>query len=174
MANTIYVSQDGLEALNRRLQKANEELVAIRAEKSVAYTQTGDTWHDNPTFNKLEQDEKRKAEAVGEISNLVANAQVFSFEKRNTSRVQLGSIVHINRYYAVSGEDDELVWEITGYGETNVPQKRVAYNAPMAQEFMGLHVGETAKSGSPKGPVEYEILALFSSWEEVPEPFKRA
>lgn len=173
MSKKIFVSEEGLERLKTRLRQANEELAAIRAEKSTAYTQTGDTWHDNPYFNRLEQDERRKAEEVGELNTLVASAETFSPEKRNTSRVQLGSIVHLRRYYLVSGEEDEMVWEVVGYGETNVPKKQVAYDSPMAQALMGHHEGEVAQSNSPKGQVEYHVLGLFADWDDVPQQFKR-
>lgn len=172
MAETVYVSAKGLELLNARLKRAEEELAAIRREKSIAYTASGDTWHDNPTFNRLEQDEKRKAQAVAELTTLIGSAQVFSFEKRNTARVQFGSIVHFRRYYKVSGEEEELVQEVVGYGETDTTKFQVAYNAPMMRALVGLRVGDTKETESPKGQVEYEVLGLFPSWEEVPERFK--
>lgn len=172
MASVIYVSKAGLDLLDRRLEELGEELKVLRAEKATAYTATGDTWHDNPYFNRLEQDEKRKAQEVADLNALIASAQVFVFDKRNTMRVQLGSIVLLNRYYKVSGEEEELVWEIVGYGETDVSQRRVAYNAPMVQALMGLHIGDTGQSDGPKGPVEYEVLALFATWDEIPEKFK--
>lgn len=171
MPERIYVSEAGLDALKERFKKAGEELAAIRAEKAHAYTATGDTWHDNPYFNRLEQDEKRKAEEIAELESLVAGAEVFEL-KRNTTRVQLGSLVHTNRYYKVSGEDKEDVWEIVGYGETDAPKKRVAYNAPLARALIGLHVGETAQSETPRGPAEYEVIALYASWDDVPPQFK--
>ena len=172
MMNTIYVSKEGLEFLNVRLKKAKEQLVAVRAEKNTAYTATGDTWHDNPYFNSLEQDEKRKVGEVGELIELIKNAKVFSFEKRNVLRVQLGSILHIYRYYKISGEEEEFVWEVGGYGETDISKQRVAYNAPAMEVLMGKCVGDTLEADSPKGPVEYEVLGLFPTWEEVPCNFR--
>jgi transcription elongation GreA/GreB family factor len=172
MAETVYVSPRGLELLNARLKQVSEELAAIRAEKSVAYTASGDTWHDNPTFNRLEQDENRKAREVAELSALVGSARVFSFETRNTARVQFGSIVHFRRYYKVSGEEEELVQEVAGYGETDTAKSHIAYNAPMMRALIGLRVGETKETSSPKGRVEYEVLGFYSTWEEVPEGFR--
>lgn len=168
----IYVSKQGLDLLNERLKTANKELVSIRAEKSTAYTATGDTWHDNPYFNKLEQEERRKSEDIAQLVTLIASATVFSVDKRNTTRVQMCSIVHLYRYYKVSGEEEEFVWEVAGYGETDVSKRLVAYNSPLMQAVMGLHIGGTAQSASPKGPVEYEVLGLYEDWKIVPDNIK--
>jgi transcription elongation GreA/GreB family factor len=169
---TIYVSQEGLDALKERLEKAQADLKAIRDDKAISYTATGDTWHDNPYFNKLEQDERTKEGEIAEFNGLIANARVYSADKRNITRVALGSIVHLSRYYKVTSQSDEQVWEVSGYGEIDVPKQRVSYNSPLMKAIMGLHVGDTAETGSPQGPVEYEILALFASWDDVPANLK--
>lgn len=169
MSSVIYVSEKGLEDLNASLEKANADLAILREEKAKAYTATGDTWHDNPYFNKLEQDEKRKAQDVADIQALIGNAKLFTLEARNINRVQLGSIVLLSRYFKVGGEEEESVWEIVGYGETDVAQKKVAYNSPMAQAIMGLHIGDVGESTGPKGSVEYEVLGLFPDWESAPK-----
>lgn len=170
--NKIYVSDAGFAALKGRLEKAQRELTAITQEKAVAYTQSGDTWHDNPTFNKLEQDEARKAAEVNELSQLIVNAEVYVFQERNTKRVQLGSIVHFHRYYEVSGAEEDEVWEIVGYGETNAPKKHVAYNAPMASALISLSKGGTSEAETPRGRAEYEVIELYKSWDDVPEEFR--
>jgi len=172
MAQTIYVSQAGLDALKERLTKAQADLKAIRDDKAISYTATGDTWHDNPYFNKLEQDERTKEGEIAELNGLIANARIYSTDKRNTTRVALGSIVHLSRYFKVSSQEEEQVWEVSGYGEIDVPKQRVPYNSPLMQAIMGLHVGETASSASPQGPVEYEVLAMFANWDDVPANLK--
>lgn len=168
----IYVSDAGLVALKARLEKAQRELIAITQEKAVAYTQSGDTWHDNPTFNKLEQDEARKAADVSELSQLVANAEVYVFQERNAKRVQLGSIVRFHRYYEITGDEEDEVWEIVGYGETNASEHRVAYNAPLASVLIGLAKGGTTEAQTPRGRAAYEVLELYKSWDDVPEDFR--
>lgn len=172
MSETIYVSQEGFDSLKAKLETANADLKKIRDEKAIAYTATGDTWHDNPYFNKLEQDERNKMQEVSELNAHIANAHIFSVDERNVKRVQLGSIVRLHRYFKVSGQEDELVWEVVGFGETDVKKQKVAYNAPMMQSLMGLSIGDTAEAGSPKGPVEYEILGLFVKWDDVPSNLK--
>lgn len=170
--NKVYVSDAGFTALKARLEKAQRELTAITQEKAIAYTQSGDTWHDNPTFNKLEQDEARKAADVSELLRLVANAEVYVFPERNTKRVQLGSIVRFHRYYELTGKEEDEVWEIVGYGETAAPKKQVAYNSPLASALIGLAKGGTVEALTPRGSAEYEVLELYKSWEDVPEEFR--
>lgn len=169
----IHVSERGLDILRDKLAKATAELKSIREEKAIAYTATGDTWHDNPYFNKLEQDERNKEAEIANLNDQIANARIFTIEQRNTARVQLGSIVHVSRYFKVSGSMDEQVWEIVGYGETDAPQRKVAYNAPFAQAIIGLGADDTAEAQTPQGAVEYEVIKLFSNWEAVPAELKQ-
>jgi transcription elongation GreA/GreB family factor len=42
----------------------------------------------------------------------------------------------------------------------------------MMQVLMGHSAGEVAEASGPKGPVEYEVLALFASWDDVPANLK--
>lgn len=69
--------------------------------------------------------------------------------------------------------DWDISTEVSGYGEIDVSKQRVAYNAPLMRAIMGLHIGDSAESPGPQGPVEYEIIALFASWEDVPGSLKK-
>lgn len=173
MTQTIHVSAAGLVALKAKLEQAQNELAALREEKSIAYTATGDTWHDNPYFNKLEQDERRKAEEVAELTSQVASAREYTVDERNVTRVSLGSIIHLAREFLKAGKADEQVWEVVGFGETDVKRKRVAYNSPLMEAVLGHQVGDVIEGNSPQGPVEYEILALFKNWDDVPAELKK-
>ena len=168
MAERVYVSDEGMRRLREQLDRASAVLKAIRDEKAIAYTATGDTWHDNPYFNKLEQDEQAKIREIGEVQTLIASARMFTVpEVRNTERVQLGSIVRFRRVYQDTGEQQNEVWEIVGYGEIDIEQHKVAYNSPLAQALIGLEPGDTRQTNTPKGQANYEIVELYSSWEDV-------
>ena len=51
------ITEKGRENLQAQIEKLREDLKKLRDNKASAYTQTGDTWHDNPYFNQLERDE---------------------------------------------------------------------------------------------------------------------
>jgi transcription elongation GreA/GreB family factor len=167
MTAQIYVSAAGLAQLQRKLEAKREELNYLRQEKAHAYTATGDTWHDNPYFNRLEQDENRKAVEVAQIAGLISTAQVMSVEERNTARVALGSIVRIARTYERTGEREELIVEVAGYGESDPKKRLIAYNSPLMKDLMGANVRDVVEANSPRGPVVYEILGLYPAWDAI-------
>jgi transcription elongation factor GreA len=165
----IYVSEGRLKKLKSDLENANEELGALRKEKGLAYTSAGDTWHDNPYFNKLEQDEQGLARKIVDLQNTIAQAEIYNPEPRNIEQVRLGSIVRFNRSYQKSGEETIETWEIVGFGETDVARNHVAYNAPLGDALLGLKPGDVKEGATPKGAVEYEIVELYASWDVVPK-----
>lgn len=103
-----------------------------------------------------------------ELRATIAEARVIVLENRSIDRVRIGSIVRFSRYYEKSGERTDEVWEVVGFGETDVDKNRVAYNSPMSAALMGLALGDTKKQLLPKGPVEYEIIELYPDWDSVP------
>jgi transcription elongation GreA/GreB family factor len=165
----IYVSDERLKKLREDLEGAHASLSALRKEKNLAYTATGDTWHDNPYFNRLIQDEEALARKIAEIQQTISDAEVYNPSVRNIEQVRLGSIVRFVRRYKKSGEEMTEIWEIVGFGETDVSQKHVAYNAPLGAALIGMKPGDTRQATTPKGAVEYEILDLYPDWDATPK-----
>jgi len=162
-----YITQNGIKILHQMIDKASKELDEIRKKKSVAYSLSGDGWHDNPEFVSLEQAEQRKALEIAELNSKLADAVICNIETRNTSQVQIGSIVHFSRFYLNDNTESENIFEIVGFGEADVKQGKISYESPVARDILGLEIGETKKAKTPKGPVEYEIIELYPNWEMV-------
>ena len=165
---TVYVSPEGLKKLQDELVRHETALRDLRRDKTVAYTDSGDTWHDNPYFNKLQQDEVGLAKKIADLQRMIGEARIFVAEPRSIDKVRIGSIVRFSRTYEKTGEQTDEVWEIVGFGETDVEKNRAGYNSPMAQALMGMIPGETKNGTLPKGLVEYEVIELYSDWDSVP------
>jgi len=165
----IYVSEERLKKLQKDLEDTHTELSTLRKEKNLAYTLSGDTWHDNPYFNKLTQDEEGLARRIAEIQQTISNAEIYNPSVRNVKQVRLGSIVRFTRRYKKLDEEVTETWEIVGFGETDVARNHVAYNAPLGAALIGMEPGDTKQATTPKGAVEYEIIDLYPSWEVVPK-----
>jgi transcription elongation factor GreA len=165
----VYLTSSGKKILMEELKKLYSSLEELTAEKNDAYNNSGDTWHDNPTFNELEQKEGRMMLKIQEKQKLLYNAVTIDTEQRNIERVAIGSIVVVEKHikqensYSASTE----TWEIVGFSESDPDHNKTAYNAPLGKILMNMKQGEVKKAKDPMGEiVEYRVLRLLADWEE--------
>ena len=162
---SVKLTPVGEQLILERIEKLNEELKYVREEKNIAYTLCGDTWHDNPHFNKLEQDEKILDMRIREIEQILTTAQRIKLDSRNTEKVDLGSIVKCFCEYP--DFEEEETYEIVGYGESNIDENKLVYDSPVAKNLLGLSVGEKVSFEIPTGKTTFTVLEMFNSWDEV-------
>ena len=167
MSHIVYFSPAGLARAQRRCSELEAALDVVRREKQVAYNGSGDGWHDNPFFNKLEQDERSVAAQLAEVKHELARAQVFTPRARALDAVRIGSIVEIVRHEP-DGPVRE-VWEIGCYNDTDRAKRRLGYDAPLATVLVGqepdaLVTHRQARPGGGHTEVEVEIVALHAEW----------
>ncbi|MEW9053429.1 MAG: GreA/GreB family elongation factor [Neobacillus sp.] len=161
----VKITSEGIKRIQENIEKLKEELKYIREEKNIAYTLCGDTWHDNPHYNKLEQDERNLNNRIKEIEKTLTTAIQIDMDDRSTDTVQIGSIVKCFCKYPDFTEEE--VYEIVGYGESNLDENKLYYESPVAKNIIGLSVGEEVSFETPVGQATYKVLKMFSSWDEV-------
>lgn len=161
----MKITVEGKQKVEAQIQDLMNELKELREEKAKAYELTGDTWHDNPYFNKLEQDERVLNTKIGEAQSILKNAEIINDTERNMEFVEIGSIVKCQCTY--SNFEEVIVFEIVGHGETDVDNGKIYYESLVAKNIMGLHVNDNKSFDTPGGRVNYKILDFFESWDEV-------
>jgi len=114
---TIYVTASGLERLHGELSRKLQEYEEICAERTTAHALSGDGWHDNPYFNRLQQMDAGKTKEIAALQKLIRSALPVTIAdgRRPTERVGIGSVVHLRLFYEERDEEIEHIWEITGY-----------------------------------------------------------
>lgn len=162
----IVMTEIGYKQLLARLAEKKQEYDQVREHRQVAFELSGDGWHDNPEFNRMQQLEANLNHVLKELDERLQQMRQIDIHDgmRNTHQVDIGSIVRICRYDLTDDSEQEELWEIRGFDETDVAKKHLAYNAPLAQQLMGNHVGDIAENvalGSRN--YDIEILALFAS-----------
>jgi transcription elongation factor GreA len=149
------------------LKKLHSSLEELTAEKNWAYNNSGDTWHDNPTFNELEQKEGRMMFKIQEKQKLLYDAVIIDTEQRNIEKVAIGSIVVVEKYTKQENLYSTETWEIVGFSESDPDHNKTAYNAPLGKILMHMKQGEVKKTKNPMGEfVEYRVLRLLADWEK--------
>ena len=155
-------SKEGFEKQKRVLQAKEIEYQEIRAERKVAHDLSGDGWHDNPHFNRLQQLEASKNKEIKELKADLESAKVIDFSSylRPTDSIGLGTFVRIEVYYPEYDTTALYTWEIVCWGETDVNNGKLAYNTPLAQAILGLQINEETESILPKGKAYIEIIDI--------------
>ena len=144
-----------------------DELRKLREEKNIAYNSTGDTWHDNPYFNKLEQDERALNTKISEAQAVLKDAEILDGSNRDMEKVDIGSIVKCVCTY--SDSEEEVVFEIVGHGETDVNKGKIHYESLVAKNIIGLHLYDTVSFNTPGGETRYKVIKFYPDWNATKE-----
>lgn len=156
------ITREGKKKIEDRIEELQNNLKKLRDEKLIAYNSTGDTWHDNPYFNKLEADERVLELEISETIKLLKDAEIVESDQRNMEIVGIGSIVKCLCTYP--DFEETIVWEIVGHGEADVNNGKIHYESLVAQNILGLHLNDTISFKTPGGEVNYKILKFYKDW----------
>ncbi|MDQ9021830.1 GreA/GreB family elongation factor [Acinetobacter sichuanensis] len=167
--NNVWMTQVGYENLLAKIAEKEKEYDQVRDHRQVAFELSGDGWHDNPEFNRMQQLEANLNHTLKTLTDRLESLKIIEISdlNRNTQQVEIGSIVHLRRYDLADDSEQEEVWEIRGFDETDLNQKHLAYNAPLAEKVMHLHVGDIAEEvqiGSRH--FDIEVVKIFSSRQQ--------
>lgn len=159
---SVYLTVKGRELLMKELKDLNEALKKLSDEKNQAYHSSGDTWHDNPIFNGLEQEERRMAARIREKQKIISGATVVNVTERNTEEVVIGSIVRLQKLMKKDGKVSIETWEIVGYSESDPENKKLAYNTPLGSILIGMKKDDEKENS--EGTIKYKVLLLLPDW----------
>jgi len=165
MQQRLYVTPAGLARLHSDLELRLSELRDICAARDEAFELSGDGWHDNPHFNKMQQDEVAKNRQIAELRSQIQGAVLFAAEdgRRPTKRVALGAIVLLAVREPGEPKRERLV-EIVAYGESDPSRGRFAYNTPVARGLLGLEPGDESEGPGRKTTAQLEVVELLQAW----------
>jgi len=62
---------------------------------------------------------------------------------------------------------EEEIYEIVGYGESNIEENKLYYDTPVAKKLMGLKIGEETILSVSSGKVKCKVLKMYSGWDKV-------
>lgn len=160
-----YITEAGKQALESKITAQGLKIRNIQAEKNIAYSASGDGWHDNPGYNQLIQLEERAITELKNLEKMLATSTLWLRADRNTEQIQIGSIVR----FAMQGARDrvarEVIYEIGGHGESDLGRNLISYTSPIGAALYELLPGAEVEVQIPAGKTRLRILQLYESWE---------
>lgn len=161
----VIITSKGEQLILQQIAHIEQELKQVRTDKNKAYNACGDDKLANPHFHKLEQDERILVNRIHEIQHIYNTAEIIKIEERHTEKVDIGSIVKCSFEYPDFTEEE--IYEIVGYGESNIEENKLYYDTPVAKKLIGLKIGEETILSVSLGKVKCKVLKMYSGWDKV-------
>lgn len=81
----IFVTAEYFEKCQKRIRELNEKLAQIRCDKTAAYTEDTNTWHDNFAYEHLTREEKQTEKLIADLTTDLNNMLVVPRNKPATT-----------------------------------------------------------------------------------------
>jgi transcription elongation factor GreA len=161
-----YITPQGKKMLEKKITQQILKIRDIQEEKSIAYTASGDGWHDNPGYNQLIQLEERAINELKEMEKQAKDSLVW-LQKNDCKSVQINTIVKIAMQSPKDTKPREMLLEIVGHNESELTNKKMAYTTPIGNAIYEKNINEETEVIIPAGKTKIKILGIFENWNQV-------
>jgi len=154
MADNHYMTQEGLDKLNRDLAEALAQRPVIAA--AIAEAREKGDLSENAEYDAARDAQGMLEAKIASLKSVIANAKVIDESLVGTDKVQLLNKVKLLNVAA------KQVMEFTIVGETEADfaKGKLAVTTPIAKALLGHKKGEVVEAKVPSGVIKFEILDI--------------
>ena len=108
---------------------------------------------ENADYDAAKEQQALTEARIAEISDKIANAEVVDPSKLKSDKIIFGAHVSLE-----DEEGNKSNYQIVGEDESDISQKKISINSPLARSLIGKKKDESFEFRSPKGEQFYTIL----------------
>ncbi len=157
----IFVTKEYFDKSQQRIRELQDRLTKIRIDKTAAYTQDTNTWHDNFAYEHLAREEKQTEKLV---ADLMADLDNMFVVPRNapvtTEMVGLYCWVYVTQENETTGARAQCKLGVVPLGAEDISRQMYAYNMPLVHPLVGLYVGDETTVCVPSGEIRMTIQSI--------------
>jgi transcription elongation factor GreA len=154
-AAALIVSWSSLE----KRQAEYEELVKVKIPantKEIALARSYGDLSENFEFKAAKQMQSVLMRRKAELEQMLHNARGTSFEKPDTSRVSIGTVVTVRN----AETNKEETYTILGAWDGDPDRHIISYQTAIGQALLGHEVGETVSLNTDHGTAQFTIISI--------------
>ena len=155
MSQVSYFTQEGLDKLKAELHHLKTKERPSISQQIAEARDKGDL-SENAEYAAAKEAQGLLELKIGQMEDLVSNAQVIDRSKLDASKVLIQSKVKIKNSLNGAVMNYTLVAE----SEANLKEGKISVTSPIAQGILGKKVGDKAKVKTPAGEITVEILEV--------------
>ena len=157
----IFVTKEYFDESQRKVRELQERLAQIRSDKTAAYTEDTNTWHDNFAYEHLTREEKQTEKLLADLIADLDNMLIVPTDKpASTETVGLYCWVCVSQESEENGTETRCRLGIVPLGAEDISKKLYAYNMPLVQPLLGLTIGDETTVRVPSDEIRTTVLSI--------------
>ena len=154
MAESHYMTQEGLEKIKKDLEEALAQRPVISAQIAEA-REKGDL-SENAEYDAAREAQGLLEVKIARLKNLVANAKIIDESQIGTDKIQIMNKVKVENLAL------HRVMEFTIVGETEADfaKGKLAATTPIGKALIGHGVGDVVDAKTPSGIIQFKVLEI--------------
>ena len=154
MAESHYMTQEGLEKIKKDLEEALAQRPVISAQIAEA-REKGDL-SENAEYDAAREAQGLLEVKIARLKNLVANAKIIDESQIGTDKIQMMNKVKVENLAL------HRVMEFTIVGETEADfsKGKLAATTPIGKALLGHGVGDVVDAKTPSGIIQFKVLEI--------------
>lgn len=154
MAETVYVTQEGLDNLR-------DELSKLIAQRPVISAQIAEARDKGDLSENAEYDAAREAQGllelkISKLQEKLINAKIIDESKINTDVIQMLNKVTLKNL----NKGTVVEYTLVGESEANFKEGKLAATTPIGKALMGRKKGDIVEVNVPAGLLKFEVLNI--------------
>lgn len=147
-----YLTKERLEELKKELEDLKVRRRIEIGERLKKAKELGDL-SENSEYFEAREEQAQVETLIGELEDMIKNAEII--EKPTTMGiVSIGSTVEVEK------NSQRQKFTIVGSNEAKPEQGFISNESPLGSAFLNRKIGEKVMILTPKGKVEYQIMAI--------------
>lgn len=143
----------------KKLQEELKQLKSVERPRIVADIEAALAMGDlaeNAEYHAAKERQGLLQRKIAELENKIAQAHVIDPALLDHQKVVFGATVRLT----ATDSGEEVCYRIVGADESDVKERKISVESPVAKALIGRSVGDVVRVISPRGDREFEILEI--------------
>ena len=153
--NKIPMTSSGYEQLQAELKKLiNEDRPNIIA--AIAEARSHGDLSENAEYQYAKEQQSLIEGKILDLESTNALAEIIDVSQLSGDEIKFGAIVEIEE----DGSGNKSTYQIVGEYESDIENKKLSINSPLARGLIGKTKDDVVEINSPKGVKSYTVLSV--------------
>ena len=153
--NKVPMTEAGFKNLQDELKKlVNKKRPAIIA--AITEARGHGDLSENAEYQYAKEQQSLIESKISELENTIVQAEIIDISKLSGKEIMFGATVKIKD----NETGEQSTYQIVGEYESDIENKKISINSPMARGLIGKSKNDVVEINSPKGIKFYTVISV--------------